>query len=239
MKTQLRQMTKADKLRKASKVAWVISTILSGLFIWSILSAKIANPILAGALTAGVSAGFQYVISLIESALFDGSLPAPWAIDWSWEGSLPWLWAGAIVCLLVDVMLNLGGVALFTSNIGKADVAGEQLAMTDDFVVLISRFSTFIIATLFAVAPELLDEFAIYAETGNSRSAGMRAKRQTQAIRENQELDRLLSQGTKQDRQPDQSRRDAQPRQTKPNREPFSGNGKREVDPDDELVVER
>lgn len=239
MKSQLRQLTKADKLRRASKVAWVISTILSAVWIHKVVSLTFTNPLAAIAITVAVSAGFQYVISLVESALFDGSLPAPWSPDWSWEGSLPWLWGGAIVCLLVDVMLNLGGVSVFTSKISSGDIAASQLDVGDEFVVYVSRFATIILAVLFAVASELLDEFAIYSETGNSRSAGQRAKRQAQHIREQQQLEALLKQGGDQKRQ-DVPPRGEQRRDTKPNREqPFPGNGKREIDPADDLVVER
>lgn len=147
-------MSKADKLRKAAQVAWVISGSFTAIWVWQALEGLIPNQLVKGIIVTVIAIGFQYVVSLVESVLFDGSLPAPWSKEWSWEGSVPWLWAGAIVCLFVDVMLNLGGVSVFTA----------RLTATDEFVASVSQGVTVILAILFAVAPELLNEFADFVD---------------------------------------------------------------------------
>lgn len=234
MKGQLRQMSKADKLRRAGMVAWLISTAMTGFWVYNILKASLDNVVVVLVLTVVISAGFQYVISLIESALFDGSLPAPWSADWSWEGSLPWLWSGAIVCLLVDVMMNLGGVSLFTSKLGVTNIGQDQLEMTDEFVTFVAKSATFVIAVLFAVASELLDEFAVYAETGGSKQVTQRAMRMKEAVKQQMELDALLKQASGQGKfaQPEQAKKVPSADQPK---KPFTP----KADADDELVVHR
>lgn len=195
MKTpMMRQTTKADKLRRASKVAWLISASMTGFWVYSILALSISNTTVVVALTVLVSAGTQYVISLIESALFDGSLPAPWSADWAWEGSLPWLWGGAIVCLLVDVMMNLGGVSLFTSKLTDTNIGQEQFQMTNEFVSFVAKSATFVLAVLFAVSSELLEEFAVYTETGGSKAMGLRAERIKKALQQQNELGVMVKQ---------------------------------------------
>ena len=188
----MKNMSKADKLRLASKVAWLISSAMTGLWVYSVLALTITEWYQALGLTIVIAAGFQYVISLVESALFDGSLPAPWSLDWSWEGSLPWLWGGAVVCLLVDVMLNLGGVSIFTNRLADTGIGQEQLELSSEFVQGVSKFATFVLAALFAVAPELLDEFAVYLETGASRAMQLRAQRQKAFVQAQRELGNLL-----------------------------------------------
>src|SRR5512133_638838 len=119
-------------------------------------------------------------------------------MDWSWEGPLPWLWGGAIAALLVDVMLNLGGVSVFTSRLTDTNIGQEQLAMSNEFVAMVSKFATFILALFFAVASELLDEFAVYSETGGGRAMGLRTERQKQYVKQQGELRQLLAQDSKQ-----------------------------------------
>jgi len=194
-----RPRTKAEKLRIAARVCWLMGTFLTARFIYSVMSMQTESMLLALLITVVASAGLQYVLSLTESALIDGSLPSPWSEDWSWQGSLPWLFAAAILCLLIDAGLNLAGIAVFTSAIKSSDLAAQQLQLQDSFVVFVSRAATILLALLFALGPELLDEFAHWTETGQSRAAPAQSNRhqtfkQSQSVKQQTDRHQVFGQ---------------------------------------------
>ncbi len=91
-------------------------------------------------------------------------LPAPWAVKYRDGGFLPWAMAGSITCLIMDILLNIGGVGFFMSKLHTSDIGQQQFNMSQTLVSSIETIATIAFATLCAVGSELLDEFANYIE---------------------------------------------------------------------------
>jgi hypothetical protein len=127
-------------------------------FIRVVMAPAIEDATTLIAASAVISISIQYVLTLVESALFDGSLPAPWKIDWTEGGPLPWLISGAILCLLLDVLLNVGGVGYFLANLHAVQTGPLKISVS--VMGIIEVIGTIAFATLLAVGSELLDEFA-------------------------------------------------------------------------------
>jgi hypothetical protein len=172
-----KHMTKSEKLRRAAKVCWTIGMLMTANFLYQVVAGMTDSKVVAVAAALVAAAGVQYVITLMESALFDGTLPAPWAFEWREGGPLPWLWTGAALCLFVDVLLNLGGVSIFTANLERSNIGQTALGMDDAFVRFVSKLITVALAALFAVGSELLDEFASYTDIGQGRAQATRQGR--------------------------------------------------------------
>jgi hypothetical protein len=158
--------TKAEKLRMSGKICWVVGMLMTASFLRTVIQAQgfSATTTFLLALVAGI--GVQMVITQVESALFDGTLPAPWAVEWSEGGPLPWLMVGAILCLCIDVLLNLGGVSVFTQELHKQNIGQNVLGMDEAFTLVVGKVITIALALLFAVGSELLEEFAKFSEGG-------------------------------------------------------------------------
>lgn len=160
-------MTKVQKLKRASTAFWWLSSFMTFMFIYSVVKESDFNPVIAVGMSAGISLLLQYGISLAESALFDGSVPAPWAIDWKAGGPLPWIMVGAMVCLIVDVGFNIGGVNYFVSKLERTGI--ESVGFTDYAIGITKLIMTVAMATLTAIGSELLDEYAAYIEGSRGR----------------------------------------------------------------------
>jgi hypothetical protein len=132
-----------------------------------VVSANITEVMLAVVVTLIVSVCFQYVLTLAETALFDGTLPPLWKINWTEGGPLPWLMTGALLCLAVDVLLNLGGVGFAMGKLHEADIGQATFNFSDALVLTIEKAGTLLFAMLCAVGPELLKAYAVYIETGS------------------------------------------------------------------------
>src|SRR6185503_13402010 len=149
---------KVNKLRWASRICWILGALCTMNFIRVVLANSITDIPALMAASAVISLSIQYVLTLIESALFDGSLPAPWKIDWTEGGPLPWLITGAVLCLLLDVLLNVGGVGYFLANLHLAGTGPLKIGAS--VMGIVEIVATIAFATLLAVGSELLDEFA-------------------------------------------------------------------------------
>lgn len=153
-------MTKAEKFRKASKICWALGAFFTWSFMKSVLEGTIAEPAILWAVSLGAALGIQYLMTLIESTLLDGILPAPWNIDFKNDARSGILTIAALGCFVADVFVNLGGVYAVTSKLGTA--AGNVAALgISDYVVTVATFiATFFFAMLFALGSELLDALA-------------------------------------------------------------------------------
>jgi hypothetical protein len=153
-------MTKSEKLRKAGKVCW----ILGAFFTWSFVRSRLANsgmePAVMWAVALGASLGLQYVLTLIESTIIEGMLPAPWALDFRKAPTLAILAIAAYGCFLFDVLLNLGGVYTFTSDLTAAVGEVKQLGISDYVMQVVQFIATFFFSMLFALGSELLEALA-------------------------------------------------------------------------------
>lgn len=153
-------MTKAEKFRKASKICWALGAFFTWNFMRTVLAGTIEEPAVLWAVSIGAALGVQYLMTLIESTLIDGILPAPWNIDWRNDARSGILVIAALGCFAVDVFVNLGGVYAVTSKLGVA--AGNVKALgISDYIVQVAMFvATFFFAMLFALGSELLDALA-------------------------------------------------------------------------------
>lgn len=162
-------MTKSEKLRRASKACWLIGCVMTVNFIRVVLSATIPDPIICFVAAGLVSAGLQYVLTLMESSLFDGSLPPPWQVKWTEGGPIPFLVGAAVLCLAIDVMLNIGGVGMFMSRFEEA-TANDVFTISAVVMNSLKIIGTVLLSVLFALGSELLDAYADLVE-GNPRKS--------------------------------------------------------------------
>lgn len=146
-------------LLTASKVCWWLSAIMSILFI-KVIVADAVSPLwyICYPLAIALGLGAQHLMTMTESILFSGEIPAPWRIDWAAGDRTVWIAVGALVCLLLDIILNFGGVNMFLSKLntvnGMEQLPDEIMKVLQ--VALIILFSAFL-----AVGPELLKELAL------------------------------------------------------------------------------
>ncbi len=153
-------MTKADKFRKASQICWLIGAALTWNFIRTITQNSISEPAVAWAVAAVVSMGLQYLLTLVESTIISGMLPAPWNISFKRNTTEAILAIAAFGCFFFDVMLNLGGTYVITSQLGTAVGDVKQLGISDYIIKVTVFLATFFFAILFALGSELLDALA-------------------------------------------------------------------------------
>lgn len=158
---------KVRRIRLAGKLCWYLSAAMTVNFVRQVLSAALPDEAVVLLLSLVVAFAVQYVLTMTESALFDGTLPAPWNVEWREGGSTPWLVIGAIVCLLLDVLLNIGGVAYFLGKLGSTDLGQSTLKVNASIITGVVWLVTVTFAVFIAVGPELLDEFANLIEDQN------------------------------------------------------------------------
>lgn len=165
-------LTKGEKLRLASKLTWIISAVLTTNFVRAVVGTE---SIFMFPVIFACCCGVQYAITLAESALFEGHIPPPWRIDWADAGPVPWIWSGALLCLILDVLLNLGGVSFFLLKINDSStgvVLRSQFGADDAFISTLMILLTVAFSVLAAVGSELLDAYADIVEGVPPRTKG-------------------------------------------------------------------
>lgn len=162
--TSKAQETKIDRLEKASTFFWLLSAFITWSFFYAVAQEQDGNKLVLLITSTVLSLAFQYGITLAESALFDGTVPAPWNIDWKAGGPLPWLCIGAITALFVDITLNIGGVWVYVSKLEKTGIGA--VGVDDVTIGALKVIATILIAALCATGSELLKEYANYLRTG-------------------------------------------------------------------------
>lgn len=162
MSTQSRRpKTKEEKLRLASKICWLAGSATTVMFFRVVFMAGITDPMVATVLAVIVGAGVQYLMTLIEGMLIDGMLPAPWDVDWTGGGPIPFMVVGALGTFLLDVILNIGGVAVFTTKLtSQVDGGMSTLGMSTTATAVFVPVFTIFFACLLALGSELLDAAA-------------------------------------------------------------------------------
>lgn len=161
MSTQRRPKTKEEKLRLASKICWLAGSATTVMFFRVVFMAGITDPMVATVLAVIVGAGVQYLMTLIEGMLIDGMLPAPWDVDWTGGGPVPFMVIGALGTFLLDVILNIGGVAVFTTKLtSQVDGGMSTLGMSTTATAVFVPVFTIFFACLLALGSELLDAAA-------------------------------------------------------------------------------
>lgn len=161
--------SKADRVRLAGKVLWYLGASTTAYFVYIVLKAMNLEWYITWSIAIPLALAVQYVLTMIETALFSGELPSPWALNWSEGGPLPWIMIGALLALLLDVLFNIGGVSYFLLKLNQTDIGQEALGMSSSTVRIISIFVTMFFSVFLALGPELLDEFASFLETGQRK----------------------------------------------------------------------
>jgi hypothetical protein len=155
-----KRKTRADELRSAAQILWHGGIALSTIYV------KSALPDLPGWTLIPiylVCMALQYAVTLIESAVFSGSIPPPWSARATTKTS--YIWVGASIVLLMDLLVNLGGVgtvANFLKDSATGDVLKNNFSASDTALNIIAGLMIIALAFLFAVGSELLK---MYAET--------------------------------------------------------------------------
>lgn len=182
--------SEADELRTAGTVFWYLGCALTFSFINSVVQEQDYSSKLIGyAVAAVIVAGLQYGMTKAETALFDGTLPWPWQIDWREGGPVCILCIIAICALLMDVGLNIGGVWLFVSKIDRTGVTDVGFSIDHIGKVLI----TFIVSIVVALAPEAMKQFAKFKEQGSISQQRRTAHMQEPRIEERREQPEIKS----------------------------------------------
>lgn len=157
-----RPKTKAQELRLAANILLFFGIVLTTNYV---LSAKEYKWIV-WPLVFVVCAAVQYVVTKIESALFSGSIPAPWSKLRSTRTT--WIWVGAVIVLMMDILINLGGVgviARFVKLSTSGEVLTNEFGATESGLSIITGLMILSLALLVAIGPELLKLFADIQET--------------------------------------------------------------------------
>lgn len=153
--------TRVDKLRAASKVVWGIGALLTFNF-----AREVAQPdgAISFLITMVVSAGIQYIFTLSLSVLISG-LPVPWKE--AWNPRLTVIWFGGIVCLLLDVLLNIGGGQYILEGFKRSStnsVLTDQFGATSGFISFVTGLMIVLLGTFFALGSEIFNAQADYLE---------------------------------------------------------------------------
>lgn len=153
---------KVEHLRLSSKVVWCIGSLLTFNFAREVSQPESFLPYL---ITIGVSCGMQYIFTLSISALISGTLPLPWKENWN--PRLTSIWFGGIVCLLLDILLNIGGGQYIIQGFEKSStnaVLGNQFGADSGLISFITGAVIIILGTFFALGSEILNAQADYLE---------------------------------------------------------------------------
>lgn len=153
-------MTKSEKLRKAAKVCWALGAFFTWSFVKSRLTGSGMEPAVLWVVALAASLGLQYVLTLVESTIIEGMLPAPWNLNFKEHATLSILAIAAYGCFLFDVLLNLGGVYTFTADLSAAVGNVKQLGISDYVMQVVQFVATFFFSMLFALGSELLEALA-------------------------------------------------------------------------------
>lgn len=148
-------MDKVKKLRISAKILWILGCFLTYQFI----AGDIEISLQAGITLVFVCA-IQYVFTQAESIAFDGTLPYPWTEEFRSDSRYLGLLIGSLVILLLDMVINLGGVHDFitklqTSDSGKV-LEQEYVQDVDTFM----RVFEFLLSLVLCIGSEMLNALA-------------------------------------------------------------------------------
>lgn len=155
--------SKVDKLRLASKIVWLIGTCLTINFFFETLKPNNLTFQL-GVIVA--SFGIQYVFTLSESAVIENDLPLPWT---NWDKKVTFVWIGAMVCLLVDVLFNVGGAGYLFKAVEDSNSSltlKENFGANSAFITIVVNLLIIALSIFFALGSEILNAQADLLEKG-------------------------------------------------------------------------
>lgn len=160
--------TLPEQLLFASNILWWMGTLMTGGLTYMVAKAVIESVPLA-LIAAGIGASaIQYVLSLMETALWDGSLPPIWRVRWGEGGPIVSTMLTAVFCLALDIVLNLGGVGFVMSKLGETNIGQKQFGMSAGFVQVLINTFTILFSLLISVGPEQLRQRALALQGVNN-----------------------------------------------------------------------
>ncbi len=152
-------MDQATKLDRASKACWFFGMIATANFFRVVIASNWATGMgLSWVIALPCAMGVQWVFTLMTASLISGEFPAFWRINWLEGGFLPVRYAFALMCLFVDVLLNVGGVGIFTSKLAETDIGQDMFGMSPGFVSFLVVTITLGISIMLALGSEVLAE---------------------------------------------------------------------------------
>lgn len=172
-------MDKVKELQRASTISWYISLGFSALYVSLLTRQFVTNELFYYALAFGITFPIQYIFTLFESSLIDGSIPAFWRINWKEGGMLPVLYVFAFLCVIIDTLLNIGGVSFFFSKLHEVDIGQELFGMNSQFVALLTKFFQIAFSIMLTFASEVFKGYAKYLTDNVKRPVAIEVKKQT------------------------------------------------------------
>lgn len=188
----MKTMSRVDKLIWASRICWLISLASTFNFVRIVMAATFTDVTVSLAVAFLVSFGVQWVLTQAETALFDGTFPPPWKVKWRLGGAEAWLTVGALMSLLLDVLLNLGGIAFFFKALKDADLGQDLIGIDAGILDVVTTVLAVGFAVFAAVGSELLLEFAKYIQSKPTREKVAEDEKRERE-RQEKELERELS----------------------------------------------
>lgn len=182
-----RPKNKSEELRLAAKILWFIGVALTSNFILSSINNE--HVILYGIVPV-VCMLVQYAVTKITSAIFSGAIPPPWSKRAKTNTS--WIWIGAVIILIMDVFINLGGVgeiARLITNSDSGDVMRNEFGASDSSLKAITGIFIIMLALLVAIGPELCYMYADIIEPTKpfGESKGIKREKEPEVILDRRE----------------------------------------------------
>lgn len=158
-------MSKAKRLRLASRITWGIGCILTFYFI-------VPNPelSLSTIIIAGFVVGIQYVFTQIESLPFEDGV-----LTLELNARNLFMWGFCLFIIFLDVIINLGGINKFMVWVRQSDSADVLYGygVTDQQLDGLTKVFNFVLSVVSVLASEFLYS---YADTLDNNRKGNRNK---------------------------------------------------------------
>lgn len=153
-----------DVYRKASKILWLAGAASTVVLFHLVFQASMGDTPVAWILGAAVGLGLQFVMTKIEGLLINGVLPAPWNVNWTGGGSVPFIVAAAMVVFLLDFITNIAGVNVFMSVLATQTGDVSTIGINAKTLIFLIPIMTVLFGALLALGSELLDAVADHVD---------------------------------------------------------------------------
>lgn len=153
----LQPTNRVKKYRRASMFCWWVGTAMTIAQFYQWAGIALPDPTIAFLASAVVGGILQYILTLGETPLFNGTIPPLWKIQWKEGGPVVFIACMSVACILFDFVLNLSGVWFIMSQLNKDDFV---FGASDYIVRAIQVLFTIVFSIFFAVGSEMFDELA-------------------------------------------------------------------------------
>lgn len=160
----LQPTDRVKKYRRASMFCWWVGTAMTIAQFYQWFGAALPDPTLVFVASAVVGGILQYILTLGETPLFNGTIPPLWKIQWKEGGPVVFIAAMSVACILFDFVLNLSGVWFIMSQLNKDDLV---FGASDYIIRAVQVVFTIVFSIFFAVGSEMFDELANFTLRSN------------------------------------------------------------------------